>query len=186
VEVLGYCLMTNHVHLVALPHRPDSLAKLMREVQTRYSQYRHALDRSHGHLWQGRYYSCPVEPERLASVMRYVELNPVRAGLATDAPSYSWSSAAVHLGGQDQWNLVSLTDWRKCWTAEQWQTELSSSDQQDAGIREATYTGRPLGPAEFIERLEAYSKRSLKRGLPGRPRNKVPEETQQLRFPLEA
>jgi putative transposase len=69
VEVLGYCLMTNDVHLVLLPARAESFAKLMREVQMRYSQYRHAIERGGGHLWQGRYYSCPVDPSRLAAVM---------------------------------------------------------------------------------------------------------------------
>jgi putative transposase len=77
VEILGYCLMTNHVHLVAIPAAAGSLARLMRAVQMRYSQYRHALEAGSGHVWQGRYYSCPVEPACFAAVMRYVELNPL-------------------------------------------------------------------------------------------------------------
>src|SRR5438105_11092481 len=68
VQVLGFCLMTNHVHLVLLPERADSMARLLREVQMRYSQYRHAMERGSGHLWQGRYYSCPVAPDRLGAV----------------------------------------------------------------------------------------------------------------------
>jgi putative transposase len=83
LDLLTYCLMTNHVHLVLLPYRAEALPKLMRELQMRYSQYRHAVERGNGHLWQGRYYSCPIDPERLAVVSRYVELNPVRAGLVT-------------------------------------------------------------------------------------------------------
>lgn len=171
VEILGYCLMTNHVHLVLLPHRAESLAKLLREVQMRYSQYRHAVERGNGHLWQGRYYSCPVEAERLGSVMRYVELNPVRANLVEDAVQYPWSSARGHLGGTD--HLLSMGDWRRCWTSEEWRSVLSSGSEESTAIREATYGGRPLGSQEFVERLEAYSKRSLKRGLPGRPRKET-------------
>ena len=88
VAVLGYCLMTNHVHLVLIPAHASSLAKLLREAQMRYSQYRHAVERGNGHLWQSRYYSCPVEPDRLGALMRYVELNPVRAGLVREAYLY--------------------------------------------------------------------------------------------------
>jgi putative transposase len=177
VDVLGYCLMTNHIHLVLLPHRTESLAKLLREIQMRYSQYRHALERGNGHLWQGRYYSCPVEPARLASVMRYVELNPVRAKLVDQAAHYPWSSAAGHLGRVDP--VLSIGDWRKCWSSQEWKAVLSDAlsdgNQESAAIREATHGGRPLGSYEFVARLEAYANRSLKRGLPGRPRKEIAE-----------
>jgi putative transposase len=175
VDVLGYCLMTNHVHLVLLPHRSESLAKLLREVQMRYSQYRHAVERGSGHLWQGRYYSCPVEPAQLGRVMRYVELNPVRANLVEQAAHYPWSSALGHLGAVDP--LLSMGVWRKCWTPEEWKVVLNAAlnhgSEEGAAIREATYGGRPLGSDEFVQRLEACVKRSLKRGLPGRPRKEA-------------
>ncbi len=96
VDVLGYCLMTNHVHLVLMPHVETALAKIMREVSMRYSQFRNAVEHGTGHLWQSRYYSCVIEPVRLASVMRYVELNPVRAGMVARAEEYGWSSARAH------------------------------------------------------------------------------------------
>ena len=114
VEVLGYCLMTNHVHLTLIPQRANALAMLLREVQMRYSQYRHALERGNGHLWQGRYFSCPVDPDHLGAVLRYVELNPVRARMVLDPEQYRWSSAAAHLGVRDSVELLSLADWRKC------------------------------------------------------------------------
>lgn len=170
VDVLGYCLMTNHVHLVLLPHQAASMAKLLREVHMRYSQYRHAVESGSGHLWQGRYYSCAVEPARLASTMRYVELNPVRAGLASDAAHYLWSSAAVHLGARDPWGVVTMTDWRQCWTAAEWRAVLTQGAEESAAIREATYGGRPLGSREFVASLEKYLNRRLQRGTPGRPK----------------
>src|SRR5262245_40766807 len=99
LRILGYCLMTNHVHLVVVPSFEDSLAKTLREVHGRYARYRNALDRGSGHVWQNRYYSCAVEEVAVGSVMRYVELNPVRAGMVRLAADYAWSSAGIHLGG---------------------------------------------------------------------------------------
>ena len=166
--------MTNHVHLVLVPHQPDALAKLMRCVQMRYSQYRHARERSGGHLWQSRYYSCAFEPQRLAAVMRYVELNPVRAGLATEAALYPWSSAAIHLGADDPWSLLEPTVWRSYWNTDEWRDVLVAGGEPDAAvIRDATYSGRPLGSKEFVTWLERSGKRTLQRGTPGRPRKNV-------------
>jgi len=120
LRILGYCLMSNHVHLVASPQYADSLAKTLREVHGRYARYRNAIERVTGHLWQNRYYSCAFEGVRLASVMRYVELNPVRAGLVRSASDYAWSSAVTHLGGTDAAELVDLEQWRRDWTPEEW------------------------------------------------------------------
>src|SRR5438105_1524342 len=94
--------MTNHVHLVLIPTVATTLAKTLREVNMRYAQYRNAIERSNGHLWQSRYYSCAVEPDHLGSVMRYVELNPVRAGLVAEPDAYAWSSARAHLSRDPQ------------------------------------------------------------------------------------
>ncbi len=120
LQILGYCLMTNHVHVVAIPHREESLARTFREVHGRYAQYRNAADCRTGHVWQNRYYSCACEPSRLGSLMRYVELNPVRAGLSQSAGDYAWSSAVKHLGGADPLGLVDLELWRSHWTPEDW------------------------------------------------------------------
>ena len=170
VDLLGFCLMTNHVHLVLLPKRADSLAKLLRDVQMRYSQYRHAIERGSGHLWQGRYYSCAVEPERLGPLMRYVELNPVRAGLVAESEVYRWSSAATHLGAADPWNILALAHWQLLWTPQQWSDVLRFGNDEYAAIRQATYGGRPLGSEEFVIRLERFLQRPLKPKPPGRPK----------------
>ena len=173
VQVLGFCLMTNHVHLVLVPERAGAMAKTLREVQMRYSQYRHAVERGNGHLWQSRYYSCPLDPARLGSVMRYVELNPVRAGLVDQPETYPWSSAAAHLRASDPSNLLALEDWNQCWTARQWGDILRNGADEAASIREATYGGRPLGSEAFVAQLESYLDRPLKRGSPGRPRKEL-------------
>jgi putative transposase len=173
LRILGYCLMTNHVHLVALPHHPDSLAKTLREVHGRYARYRNAIERVTGHLWQSRYYSCPLEGLRLASLMRYVELNPVRATLVRSAADYAWSSAVMHLGGTDAAGLVDLEQWRKEWTPEEWARWLGQDEQrieEAREIRDATHAGRPLGSAEFVRGLEQRCERKLTPGKAGRPR----------------
>jgi putative transposase len=173
VEVLGYCLMTNHVHLVLIPSAETALAKLMREVNMRYSQYRNAIERTNGHLWQSRYYSCAVDPARLAAVMRYVELNPVRAGIVIQAEAYNWSSARAHATAErtrQDTDLLALIDWDHCWTAREWAAILQSDSDGAAEIRESTYGGRPLGSAEFVAALERYLERKLTAGKPGRPR----------------
>jgi putative transposase len=177
VGVLAYCLMTNHVHLVLLPSRPEALAKMMREVQMRYSQYRHAVERGNGHLRQCRYYSRPVDPGHLGNVVRYVELNPVRAGLVAEAVMYRWSSAAAHTGARDVWDILSSAGWNR-WTPEEWVASLSAGRDEAATIRDATYGGRPYGSDEFIVRLEGSLERSLRRGSPGRPRKKAGDAAQ--------
>ncbi len=164
--------MTNHVHLVLVPQQADSLAKLMRYVQMRYAQYRNAIEQTNGHLWQGRYYSCAFEWNRLATVLSYVERNPLRAGLVSDAAAYEWSTAAVHLGCADRWNLVTLRDWRNEWSTNAWRAVLRHGLSDVGAIREATYGGRPLGSNEFVASLEAGLQRKLTRGPFGRPKKK--------------
>jgi putative transposase len=176
-DILGYCLMTNHVHLVLVPQADASLAKTLREVNMRYAQYRNAIERGNGHLWQSRYYSCAVEPDRLGTLMRYVELNPVRAGMVAEPADYLWSSARVHLNqeAEDQDTILKCGDWNQCFTKAEWAGVLDTGADQSAAIREATYGGRPLGSAAFVEALEKHLNRPLRRGLPGRPRTKQNE-----------
>src|SRR5258708_17467149 len=98
VRVLAYCLMTNHVHLVVVPERPDSLAVLFRRVHGRYSQYLNTRRRRTGHLWQQRYFSCALSGSHLWTALRYVEQNPCRALMVGAAEQYQWSNARARLG----------------------------------------------------------------------------------------
>src|SRR5947209_11547802 len=110
VRVLAWCLMTNHVHWVVIPEREDSLAILFRRVHGRYAQYLNARRGRSGHLWQNRYFSCAVAEEREEIALRYVEWNPLRAGLVDLPQAYRWSSAAAHLRGPEA-ELTPLPDW---------------------------------------------------------------------------
>ena len=105
--------------------------------------------------------------------MRYVERNPVRAGLTRSPGDYCWSSAASHLGGGDSTGLVDLDAWFREWTAEGWGSLLEEGQEEAGAIRRATYSGRPLGPAEFVAKLEGQLQRKLSPGKAGRPKRQT-------------
>jgi putative transposase len=170
LRILAWCLMTNHVHLVAAPESAPSLARTMQYVHSRFAQYWNVLYSRQGHLWQNRYYSCPVRDHEAWHVVRYVEQNPVRAGMVEHAEHYLWSSARVHLGGADKWDLLDLDWWHRYWTVEDWRRALAETPRpQEVGdIREATWRGRPLGSPDFTRQLEAQLGRRIARKV-GRP-----------------
>jgi putative transposase len=171
LSLVGYCLMPNHVHLVVIPGRPDSLALVLRHTHGRYAAYFNARNAASGHLWQGRYYSCPLGNSHFWNALRYTELNPVRAGFVTTAEVYPWSSANAHcLERRD--SLVDMRPWRESWNPGDWAEFLGSSESDtDAGeIRHCTHSGRPLGSADFIADLEKTLGRRLGAQKGGRPR----------------
>ena len=96
MTLLGYCLMPNHVHLVAVPARADSLARALGRAHYDYAVYFNHRKLHSGHVWQNRFYSAPLDRAHLGTALRYVDLNPVRARLAQTAVDYRWSSARAH------------------------------------------------------------------------------------------
>jgi REP-associated tyrosine transposase len=100
-SVHAYCLMTNHVHLLVTPHATDSCAKLMKNVGQRHVQRINSRRGRTGTLWEGRFYSCPVCAERYAvACYRYIEFNPVRAGMVAHPREYEWSSYRFNAAGE--------------------------------------------------------------------------------------
>ena len=167
VRVLAYALMTNHVHAVVVPERADSLAILFRRVHGRYAQYINTRRGRSGHLWQGRFYSCPLEGAHLATALRYVEENPCRAGMVEQPDEYRWSSAAVHLGRRpDDYHVLDLDYWERAGGAETWREMLAAGmdDEQIERLRQCTYGGRPFGGDDFVARMEEVFRRSWRRG----------------------
>jgi putative transposase len=166
-EVWAYCLMPNHVHLVVVPHQPDSLAKLLRNTHHRYARLVNAAHDWRGHLWQERFHSFVMDEPHLLAAVRYIELNPVRAKLCANAADWRWSSVHAHLcaAGDGIVNvnpmLERITDWPQ-YLAE---TELP---ERIESLRKHTQTGRPAGNAEFVRKLEHLTKRRL------RPRKRGP------------
>jgi putative transposase len=110
LKIYAFCLMTNHVHFIGVPEKSDSLAFTFKYAHMRYSQYFNRKHRNNGHLWQGRFFSCPLGEKHLNQAVRYVERNPVRAGIVKYPWDYLWSSAGVHSGVFQEKMLIEYLD----------------------------------------------------------------------------
>jgi REP-associated tyrosine transposase len=170
-DIWAWCLMPNHVHLIVVPERRDSLSALFAEAHRNYTRFINFRHDWHGHLWQGRFYSCVMDEEHLLAAVRYVELNPVTAGLCQQPEEWPWSSSRAHLAGRDD-VLVSVapmlertSNWRRYLQAETSESTIDS-------LHKHSRTGRPLGGDHFIEKLEQITKTILKPGRPGPKANK--------------
>jgi putative transposase len=139
--------MSNHVHLIAVPRKADGLAQALKQTHGRYACYWNAAHQSSGHVWQGRYYSCPLDQTHLWEALRYTELNLLRARLVSEAELWHWSSAASHCGARADDESLTLEMWRSHWTVTAWREYLGAGAMESrlAVIRQRTHTGRPLG-----------------------------------------
>jgi putative transposase len=163
VELIGYCIMSNHVHLVAAPANKDSLARSLKQVHGRFASYWNARNRSRDHVWQGRYYSWPLDDQYLWEALRYVELNPLRASIATSPESWHWSSAAAHCGTAAPQCWLYLDRWHTCWTTTARQAYLKEPQLETSrkALGDCTFSGRPFGSAAFVAELEKQENRIL-------------------------
>jgi putative transposase len=113
LKIVGYCLMTNHIHLVAIPSDLNSISKAIQIAHSRYSLNFNLRHSRSGHLWESRFFSCPLDDTHLISTLLYVDRNPVRAGLVSDPRKYQWSSAQAHLGKNDPADLIDQDAWQR-------------------------------------------------------------------------
>ena len=174
-EVWAHCLMPNHVRLVVVPASEEGLRRGIGEAHRRYTRRVNFRHDWRGHLWQGRFASYVMDEPHLLAAVRYIEMNPVLAGLCERPEDWPWSSAAAHLAGQDDGfvrvgpmlQLVStlVRDWRAY-------LDQETPEDTVSRLRLHERTGRPVGSHGFLRRLESLLNRPLHPGKPGRPRKK--------------
>ena len=166
-EIWAYCLMPNHVHLVVVPERDDSLAMLFRDAHRRYTRRINTRKGWCGHLWQERFHSFPMDEAHLLAAVRYVELNPVRAGVCEEPTDWRWSSVHAHIRREDDL-LVTVNPMLE--RTGDWPSYLSdsgASDHQLDTLRRHSRTGRPAGNEGFVSVLEDLTGRRLSKSKTG-------------------
>ena len=173
VEVLVCCLMSNHIHLVAVPATEEGLHQALKPLHMRYAQRINRARGWKGHLWQGRFFSCALDEDYLWAAIRYVERNPVRAKMVRKAENYAWSSAAAHCGLRPDPVLSNQPFWHKQFASiGNWSAWLAEGDEPDklAVLRRNVEKGLPCGSRKFIQKLERIAGRALQYRPRGRPR----------------
>jgi putative transposase len=166
VTIWAYCLMPNHVHLIAVPETEEGLRLAIGEAHRRYSAMINRRNKWTGHLWQGRFSSFPMDETYLLAAVKYIEMNPVRANLAADPYTWKWSSAKAHADAKDD-ILVKVSPLLEM--VGEWRHFLSDAGEEDADkIRHHERTGRALGGESFLDSLELSLMRTVKRQKAGR------------------
>lgn len=184
--VHAYCLMSNHVHLLLTPNGPGGCAALMHAVAQRYAHYFNRKHQRTGSLWEGRYKSCVIESSRyILACYRYIELNPVRAGIVSHPASYLWSSCPGNTGLRTDALLSPHAEFAALGPAVYAQL-LSDGVVHTVlqEIREATNGGFPLGTDSFKVQLSASAGRRVVRGTAGRPSKQTTEDKQRKSVPV--
>ena len=182
VAIHAYVLMDNHLHLLATPPTAEALSRMMQSLGRRYVGWFNARHQRSGTLWEGRFRAGLIEGERhLLACMRYIELNPVRAGLCAEAAQWPWSSAAHHLGlvrspvvteHEMYWSLGNTPFDREHAYREFIAQGLSTAEQ--ACFTEAVMRGRPVGSEAFLKPLAVDHAAVVQRRPRGRPRKALP------------
>ena len=181
LAIHAYVWMTNHIHLLATPGEEDSIGKVFQSVGRKYVQYFNFKYQRSGTLWEGRYRATVVDSERyLLAVMRYIELNPVRANMAAHPRDYTWSSYGRNAGGatgKDADWLVLHPEYRRLGRTVQEQQaayrqlfKAAVSHDDLKAIRDCTHKGWALGSERFSKKMEAMGqRRAMSKGV-GRPK----------------
>ncbi|MBL7130970.1 MAG: transposase [Candidatus Omnitrophica bacterium] len=166
LDIWAYCLMDNHIHLIAVPRHKGSLARGIGQTHCAYTRMINFREGWRGYLWQGRFSSFLLDERYLFAAVRYVERNPVRAGLVKKAESYPWSSALTHVKKREDFLLTKfylldeIKDWSRYLSQEENKEDLKL-------FRRHGQTGKPLGDKAFIAYLERKLGVAFRRRKPG-------------------
>jgi REP-associated tyrosine transposase len=181
VNLHAYVLMTNHVHLLATPQESDAISLLTKVLGSRYAHYINKKYDRTGTLWEGRHKSSPVDSERyLLACYRYIELNPVTAGMANSPDDYRWSSYFVNAWGEssslvshhlEYLNLGKDKEQRCRHYRELFKEKLNEIDLHC--IRQAAHYCHPLGNERFKLKIEEKIGRCVGQSMRGRPAKKI-------------
>ncbi|RIL11622.1 MAG: transposase [Proteobacteria bacterium] len=172
VQVLSYCLMTNHVHHLLIPAEPHGLARLLKPLHMRYAQQINARYKWSGHLWQARFYSSPLDDEHFWAALRYIERNPVEAGMVQKPQDYRWSSAHLRARAkEDPYLRISQKWFDAISTIVHWSDWLEKPNDpvKVTSIRRNTQRDLPTGSDSFVKLLEDQFNRILTPRKVGRP-----------------
>ena len=165
VDIWAYCLMDNHVHMIAVPNSSDGLAKAIGQTHLHYTRMVNFREGWKGYLWEGRFKSYVLDESYLYAAVRYVEQNPVKAGIVEKAEYYTWSSARSHTYKapnpvlSDCFLTSEISDWSEFLQV--------TSESQNRELEHHLKTGRPLGDDEFVNRLEMSLGRILHKSKTG-------------------
>ena len=165
VAIWAWCLMPNHVHLIAVPQNETGLTRAIGEAHRRYTRRINFREQWRGHLWQERFASFPMDELHLLAAVRYVEMNPVAAGIVSTPAQYRWSSAHAHLVGKND-NLTEVLPLLDM--ISDWEDFLRLSTAEELKVQKLhERTGRPLGSDRFLEKMEVTLGRVLRPQKPG-------------------
>ena len=174
---LAWCLMDNHIHLVLIPRDADGLRSMLGEAHRRYTRAINFREGWRGHLFQARFASYPMDDTHLMVAIRYVEQNPVAAGLVVDGADWRWSSARSHiLGKRTSDDLLTdvgalsqhVPNWRAMLRHGLEAGALTAAGEDIAKTIESRLnTGRPLAAPDWIAEHEARLGRHLSPQRPG-------------------
>lgn len=177
VAVHAYVLMTNHFHLLATPKTAEGLPQMMQAVGRSYVRYFNDSQNRSGTLWEGRYKSTLIQPDRhLLACMVYVDLNPVRGGLVAQAADYPWSSHGHYTGARADklitphplvWELGNTPFAREAAYADLVRGGIS--ERQKADLTQSALSGWALGEPDFVADLQKLTDRRVARSSAGRP-----------------
>ncbi len=180
-QLYGYCLLSNHFHLLLRPTGEATISRIMQSLLVSHTQRHHRRHRSGGHVWQGRFKSPVIQnDEHLLTVLRYIEANPLRARLVRRADAYPWSSYRLHGLGEtdelvDALRLYEMLSPLAKVRQRKWSQKVHQPVEEAklAAIRRSGATGLPYGDSSWVRRLA----KRLELDLAIRPRGRPPKTT---------